>query len=58
MTIIGSGGAPWNITLRLTAVYGSHLSAIMACGLHGNGGSLSMTTFLGGGGNLVNRYNF
>ena len=56
LTMIGSGGALLNITFRFCCVYGNHLSAIMACGLHGNGGSLSITTFLGGGGNLVDRY--
>ena len=50
--MIGSGGAPWKMTLLFKVAYGSHLSAITACGLHGSGGSLSITTFLGGGGNL------
>ena len=41
------------ITLRFTSLYGNHLSMITFCGLLGNGASLSMTTFLGGGGNRL-----
>lgn len=49
---IGSGGAPWKITLLFDWVYGNHLSIRTDCGLFGKGANLSMTTFLGGGGSL------
>jgi hypothetical protein len=51
--MIGSGGALLNITFLFCCVYGSHLSAMIACGLAGIGASLSMTTFRGGGGSLL-----
>ena len=41
------------MTLRLTSLYGSHLSIMTDCGLHGSGAKRSMTTFLGGGGNRL-----
>ena len=43
----------WNITLRLTWLYGSHLSIITDWGFDGSGASLSIMTFLGGGGILL-----
>ena len=49
----GSGGAALNITFRFCCVYGSHLSAMIACGLAGMGANLSITTFRGGGGNRL-----
>lgn len=41
------------MTFRLTGGYGSQRSMITGCGLVGKGGSLSMITFRGGGGNFL-----
>ena len=47
---LGSLGFGLSVILRLTSLNGSHLSIKTFCGGSGSSGSLSMTTFRGGGG--------
>ncbi|RNA34518.1 hypothetical protein BpHYR1_013438 [Brachionus plicatilis] len=52
-SITQSASAFWKITLRFCFLNGSHFSMKICCGLGGIGGSLSMTTFLAGGGRTL-----
>ena len=49
----GSSGFFSRMTFRSRFSYGSHLSTVIACGVGNAGGSFSIMTFRGGGGNRL-----